>query len=122
MRRRDASADLPKESVLRVDKDCNSDAALTREYIRSVIEICRNHGVRVLWIKVTRTAHGRHFYIRIDPPVKAHTANGLQYLLGDDSKRFDFNRARIRSGLMEWNKLFESAGARLRAIYRLVGS
>jgi hypothetical protein len=122
MRRRDTSTDLPEESVLKVDKDCNPDAALSREYVRSAIEICRNHGLQVLWIKATQTAHGRHFYVRIDPPVKAHTANGLQFLLGDDSKRFDFNRARIRSGLPEWNKLFESARARLRTVYQLVTS
>ena len=28
-------------------------------------------------------------------------------LLGDDSKRLDYNQARIDSGLREWNKLFE---------------
>jgi len=104
--------------VLKVDKDCDVDAALNREYLHAIIETCRKFGVDVLWIKVSRTAHGRHFYIGIDPPVDAHTANRLQYLLGDDSKRFDFNRARIRSGLMKWNKLFERIGAVLRTIYR----
>ena len=119
---RDASASLPKESVLKIDKDCHVDTKLNREYVHTIIDICRKHGVRVLWIKTSITAHGRHFYIRIDPPVDAKTANKLQYLLGDDAKRVDFNRARIESGLSGWNKLFESLGTRLRTIYRLVGS
>lgn len=103
--------------MLKVDKDCNVDPDLNREYVHAVIETCREHGVTVLWIKVTRTAHGRHFYIGVDPPVEAHKENRLQYLLGDDSKRFDFNRARIRSGLAEWNKLFERIRAPLTTIY-----
>jgi hypothetical protein len=72
----------------------------------------------VMWIRSTQTQHGMHFYIKIDPPVDAHTANNLQYLLGDDAKRVSYNRARINSGLVEWNKLFERIGARLRTIYR----
>ena len=60
-----------------------------------------------------------HFYIGIDPPVDAHRANNLQYLLGDDSKRVAFNNARIVSGLAKWNKLLEVAGRRSRTIYRI---
>ena len=122
MRRRDASASLPRESVLKIDKDCLVDAKLNREYVHTIIDICREHGARVLWIKTSITAHGRHFYIKIDPPVDAQTAYRLQYLLGDDAKRVDFNRARIESGLPRWNKLFESLRTRLRTIYRLVSS
>jgi hypothetical protein len=118
MRRGDASANLPRESVLKIDKDCLADAKLNREYVHTIIDICRKHGVRVLWIKTSITVHGRHLYIKIDPPVDAKTANKLQYLLGDDSKRVDFNRARIESGLPRWNKLFERIGAILRTIYQ----
>jgi hypothetical protein len=46
----------------------------------------------------------------------------LQWLLGDDSQRVGFNRARIESGLNEWNKLFEVVGRRLTTIYRAAGS
>ena len=117
--RGDAGASLPKESVLKIDKDCHVDTKLNREYVHTIIDICRKHGVRVLSIKTSITAHGRHFYIRIGPPVEAQTANKLQYLLGDDSRRVDFNRARIEPGLLGWNKLFESVGARLRTVYGL---
>jgi hypothetical protein len=118
MRKGGASASLPKESVLKIDKDCHVDTELSREYVHTIIDICRKHNVKVLWIKTSITAHGRHFYIKIDPPVDAQTANKLQYLLGDDPRRVDFNRARIESGLLGWNKLFERIGAVLRTIYR----
>lgn len=55
--------------------------------------------------------------VRIDPPINAQTANNLQYLLGDDSKRFAFNQARIESGLVGWNKLFEVAERKLRTVH-----
>ena len=84
------------------------------------MDICGKHGVEVLLIKRTDTAHGVHFYIRISPPVDSAMANNLQYLLGDDSKRVGFNRARIESGLVEWSKLFERASCRMTTIYRAV--
>jgi hypothetical protein len=76
------------------------------------------HHESVEWIKATRTRHGRHYYIKIDPPVSAKTANNLQYLLGDDANRVDYNRARINSGLAPWNRLFESLGRKMVTLYR----
>jgi len=122
MRREDLSANLPKERLLKVDKDCFVDANLNGQYVETIIDTCRKHGVTVLSIKSSETRHGMHFYIRIDPPVDGHTANNLQYLLGDDSKRVAFNRARVESGLIGFNKLFERPNARLRTIYRRVTS
>jgi hypothetical protein len=109
---------LRKERVLKVDKDCHVGPQLEREYIQHAISLLRKHLVCVEWIKATRTHHGRHYYIKIHPPVDAHTANDLQYLLGDDANRVDYNRARINSRLEEWNKLFEAVGRRLRTLYR----
>jgi len=117
MRRGNRSASLPKETLLKVDKDCLVGMELHREYIRAIIETCRRRGIKAMWIKSTQTRHGIHFYIKIDPPVDAHTANNLQYLLGDDARRVDYNRARINSRLMGWNKLFEAVGRRRKTIY-----
>ncbi len=119
MRRRNGIANLPKESVLKIDKDCHVDSQLEQEYVQSTVAILSKHHVSVGWIKATRTQHGRHYYIHIDPPVDAHVANRLQYLLGDDPKRVSYNEARIKSGLLEWNKLFERANVRLRTLYHL---
>ncbi len=107
-----------KKSVLKIDKDCHVDSKLEQEYIRSVLEILSKRQLRVECVQATRTHHGRHYYIHIDPPVDATTGNRLQYLLGDDAKRVDYNQVRIDSGLPEWNKLFELIGRRLIILYR----
>jgi hypothetical protein len=104
-------------ALLKIDKDCHVDVALEKEYVRQSIETLSKHNLRVEWIKATRTWNGTHYYIQIDPPVEAHTANRLQYLLGDDAKRVSLNEARINTGLSEWNKLFEAVGRKLRTVY-----
>jgi hypothetical protein len=119
MRRGDAGANVPKTDLLKIDKDCLVHATLQREYIQTVIDICRERGIKVLWIKRTDTAHGLHYYIGINPPVDALTANNLQCLLGDDSKRVGYNKARIYSGLVEWNKLFERVNCGMTTLYRV---
>jgi hypothetical protein len=118
MQRRVVEPRLERESVLRVDKDCHVSSRLEREYVQHAISLLRKYHVSVEWIKATRTHHGRHYYIKINPPVDAHTANELQYQLGDDPKRVDYNRARINSRLAHWNKLFEAVGRKLRTLYR----
>jgi len=115
MGRRGAS--LPREGVLKIDKDCHVDSQLEQEYIQHAKEILGSWGFTVRKIKATRTRHGRHYYIWIDPPADAHLANRLQYLLGDDAMRVDFNQARIDSRLPEWNKLFETVGRKMVTIY-----
>jgi hypothetical protein len=108
---------VDKTTVLKIDKDCHVHKLLEQEYVRQSIEILSKHNVRVLWIKASRTGKGSHYYIRIHPPAEATKANCLQYLLGDDAKRVSLNRARINSGLEDWNLLFESVGRILRILY-----
>jgi len=115
MGRRGAS--LPRERVLKVDKDCHVDSDLEQQYVRQSIATLRKHRLRVEWIRATRTNHGRHYYIKVLPAVDASTANKLQYLLGDDANRVDFNQARIDSRLLEWNKLFEAVGRKMKTLY-----
>jgi hypothetical protein len=103
--------------VLKIDKDCHIDTELEHEYIQDSLAILSRRGIRVLKIEATRTYHGRHYYFHIAEPVDARTANRLQYLLGDDTNRVDYNQARINSGLVGWNKLFETVGRKLRTIY-----
>jgi hypothetical protein len=111
------AASLPKESILKIDKDCHIDSKLEFEYIRDALAILSRRGITVLKIEATRTCHGRHYYFHLAEPVDAQTANRLQYLLGDDPRRVDFNRARINSGLPNWNVLFETIGRKLKTIY-----
>jgi len=88
------------------------------DYIKVVVTTCERFGTGVLSIKTCKSKRkGLHFYIHVSPSMEARLANKLQWLLGDDSARVDFNRARIDSGLNEWNKLFEVSGRRLTTVY-----
>jgi len=101
---------MSKESVLKIDKDCHVPYSLMHDYVSAIKAVCRTKGVKVASIEMTRTHKGQHYYIRIHPPLRSHIANALQWLLGDDPRRFDYNRTRIRSQYPDWNKLFERIG------------
>lgn len=108
-----------KTSELKVDQDCFVDQEWLEDFIAHARIICKHFGISVKSIRVCESKRrGLHFYIAISPPVEATLANRLQWLLGDDSMRVDFNRARIGAGFTEWNKLFEVIGRRLKTIYR----
>jgi hypothetical protein len=114
-----SAINVDRVSVLKIDKDSFVSRHWIQDYLRLVVNTCRKYRISVVSVKKIRSERkGIHFYIEITPPVEAELANRLQWLLGDDSRRVDFNRARIESRLNEWNKLFERANARLRTIYR----
>ena len=105
-------------NILKVDKDCHVDKHWISDFIRLAVTVCQWHRLRVLSIMMSRSRRkGLHFYIHVAPPVDADLANRLQWILGDDCQRVDCNRARIESGLKEWNKLFEEVGRLLMRIY-----
>jgi len=104
---------------LKIDKDCFVEKAWTRHYVWLVKTVCRRFGVAISSIRrCASESKGEHYYIGIKPRIDANQANLLQYLLGDDCKRVDFNRARIESGLNGWSKMFEKPHVRLTTIYR----
>ena len=111
------NAELSNVSVLKIDKDCFVHNEWTQDLVRLALFVCKWHGIKVISIRMTETRKGLHFYIHITPAVQPELANRLQFLMGDDARRVDFNRARIRSGLNEWNLLFERANVRLRIIH-----
>jgi len=115
---RNASRTGSKTCLLKIDKDCHVDPDWIEDYIRLVLTVSCWFHVAIDSIKMcTSRRKGLHFYIEINTPVNAQLANRLQWLLGDDCQRVDFNRARIESGLAEWSKLFERVNVRLRTIY-----
>jgi hypothetical protein len=106
--------------TLQVDKDCVVSSKWLQDYVHTlIIPICQAHGAKVLSIEynLSRTK-GFHLRIHITPSVHANLANRLQFLLGDDAERVSKNRARIRLGLPNWNKLHEEEHIRYRTIYR----
>jgi len=113
------SESVGKVSELKIDKDCFVDQDWVENYVDVIIMIVESFGVTVESIKMCESRRkGFHLYIAVNPPIESMFANKLQWLLGDDSLRVDFNRARIESDLPEWNKLFEVASRRLKTIYQ----
>ena len=109
---------MGKVGVLKVDKDCHVDDSWIRDYVKVVRSVCQMKRVRVAFVEMGRSKKGLHFYIGIQPRVSSELANRLQWRLGDDCRRVDYNRARIRSRYPEWNKLFERIGQRFVTLYR----
>jgi hypothetical protein len=109
---------VDKVNVLKIDKDCFVEREWLDDYVRTIRTICQQHHVHVVSVRISNSrSKGVHFYVEITPAIDANLANRLQFLLGDDCRRVDFNRARISSGLNEWNKLFERTRARVRTIF-----
>jgi len=110
---------VKKTNLLKVDKDCHIPAHWMWGLVRTIRQICEGHSIKVLEIKTCPSRRkGLHFYVTIRPAIDARFANYLQWLIGDDCQRVDFNRTRIDSDLMDWNKLFEEPEVRLRTICR----
>jgi hypothetical protein len=108
---------MNKISVLKIDKDCYVDQSWILDYVEVVRSICQMRRVHVCYLEMSRSKKGLHFYIGIQPSVGSELANRLQWLLGDDCRRVDYNRARIRSHYPDWNKLFERIGQRFVTLY-----
>jgi hypothetical protein len=51
MRRGNAKGSLPKESVLKIDKDCHVERQLERDYLTNSFSILEGRHFRVEWIK-----------------------------------------------------------------------
>jgi len=102
------SEQVPPTRLLMVDIDLVVDKSWLKQYRRNVASILRSYGLRPTAIRITASrSKGYHARIYLNKPVPAENACMLQWLLCDDAPRVDFNRARIKAGFDEWNKLFE---------------
>ncbi|MFC1506513.1 hypothetical protein ACFLQ6_05510 [Thermoproteota archaeon] len=111
-------SDVELTSELKIDRDIIVDEDWIQNYVEEILSVCKRFNIQVLSIKKCNSKRkGIHFYIKINPPIDPALANKLQWLLGDDDKRVAFNRARIESGLNEWNKLFEKSKVNFKIIY-----
>ena len=99
---------LPPTPRLMIDLDITVDGMWLRHYRRMVQRVLESYGLKANAIRITPSRNrGYHVRIYLNKPVPAETANMLQLLLLDDHGRVDFNRARIKVGFPEWDKLFE---------------
>jgi hypothetical protein len=91
-----------------IDLDLVVDEWWLQHYRRKVRLVLESYGLSATAIRITPSRNcGYHIRIYLDKPVPAGFANMLQWVLGDDHGRVDFDRARIKIGFDEWNKLFE---------------
>ena len=105
----DAKA-VPDTRLLMLDKDLLVDPCWLKEYRDTIGLVLKSKGLKPRRIVVTPSRRkGFHVRIYLDRSIPAAAANKLQWLLGDDCARVDFNRARIDAGFEEWDKLFERA-------------
>ena len=101
---------IPETRLLMIDKDLLVDPCWLKEYRETIGLVLRGHGLKPTRIAMTPSrSKGFHVRIYLVSPIPAEEANKLQWLLGDDCAKVDFNRARIGAGFDEWSKLFERA-------------
>lgn len=110
-------------AVLKLDCDCWVSKRLLDDWVRFVaIPVCQAHGFPILTIQLAPSEHkGFHFLVTLEGDPTSEVANALQFLLGDDRKRYSSNRARIRAGLKEWNRLWEPPHQKWQTIYEREG-
>jgi hypothetical protein len=94
--------------VLKIDIDLLLDKAWLNHY-RNMIQLrLGSYKLAATSIRITPSrTKGYHVRIYLARPVPANEAVLLQWLLCDDHRRVDFNRARVNAGFDEWSKLFE---------------
>jgi hypothetical protein len=111
---------LEKQDLLKIDKDCIVPRKWLLEWVqRIVLPTFLFYRTTVVWVKSCPSERkGLHFYIKIDRPTSPLLVLELQFLLGDDAQRVSMNRARMRAGFEDWNKLFENEHTRLKTLYR----
>jgi len=92
-----------------LDKDCVVDPSWLKRYRELIKLVLKFYGLTPTAIRITPSRNkGFHVRIYLNKAVPAEEANMLDWLLGDDAPRVDFNRARIEAGFDEWCKLFEA--------------
>ena len=116
-------SDIELVNELKIDRDIFVNKDWIKNYVHIILTVCNFFKVQVSTIETCSSKRkGIHFYIKINPPMDPALTNMIQWLLGDDDQRVAFNRARIESGLNEWNKLFEVPKRRLKKIYDISNS
>jgi len=98
--------------LLMIDLDLIVDWLWLKHYRRMIGLVLKSYGLSATAIRIAPSRNkGYHVRIYLNKAVHAETANMLQMLLCDDHGRVDFNRARIKVGFPDWNKLWEDPKA-----------
>lgn len=99
--------DYSRNDTLYLDKD----GVHPRCSLRRVWELFRSIGIRVVWVRYSKSRRGWHVVIRVNRGLDALVIVALQSVLGSDPKREAFNLARVmagynKNGAKRWNILY----------------
>jgi hypothetical protein len=109
---------VPRTDLLMIDKDIILNPEEMDAYLQHILAVVFSYRLEVVYVQWCLSLHkGMHLYVKLNKRIEAELAWLLQLLLGDDSVRADFNRARIEAGVRNWNRLFERANVKLHTIY-----
>jgi hypothetical protein len=94
-------------SVAKIDIDVKMDKDLLVKFLETRIEITKALGYRLLWVHKEETEKGYHFWFCVEEDLSDKELCDLQFLLGDDIVRHQFNLVRLKVGTFHsFNALF----------------
>jgi len=96
--------------TLKVDLDYIPPYTTLTEWIQTRLSILGRFFLcpREIYYRKSRGGKGYHIIFLIDAEMSDMQILTVQWLLGDDYKRCEYNEKRIRMGIADWNVLFES--------------
>jgi hypothetical protein len=108
-------------SVAKIDVDVKMDKDLLVKFLETRIEITKALGYRLLWVHKEETEKGYHFWFAIKEDLSDKELCDLQFLLGDDIVRHQFNLVRLKVGTFrEFNALFSKKVKKKVGMFRVL--
>jgi len=109
-------------SIAKCDLDFKPDPLLLSEYIYTRKVIIVAMGYTPIKVNYVETEHGYHFWYHIQENLDDEDLVCLQFVLGDDLRRLEYNVLRLQANVFnEFNCLFsKKIKRRTRGIKRLI--
>ena len=94
-------------TVLKIDVDVKMDNVLLIDFLSTRLAILEKLGYELLDVNYRETKHGFHFWFKIAEDLDDKRKAEVQFLLGDDHRRCEFNFFRAKAGVFnDFNALF----------------
>jgi hypothetical protein len=95
-------------TVLKVDVDVKLDDEQLKTFIDSRILILRYLGFNEIHYTMSETQKGYHFWFIVQEDLDDKNCAFIQFLLGDDIKRYKYNLIRVEANCFkDFNVLFQ---------------
>jgi len=99
--------------IFKVDVDVKLPKYYFKLFLKTRIAILKALNLKVIKVNYAETGKGYHFWFHVRSGVKLSDLDKcmLQFFLGDDHNRVNYNLIRVNSGLFrQFNCLFSSKG------------